>query len=225
MRIIINAMLAVTSIFISTASYGQEAKFGVNTSYRTTFTSGINNYNPTLSYIPSIGFNLQLSQSKHSIASLYSEFNFVSTNIDAYYDIKNLFKGNVYSYLYSFELPLMLDIKLGRAFHIRAGGYMDLLLDADTDYVGAHYNGYGEAYQIDYNYFDYGFAVGCGFSFNQISLDFRYRYSLTDITHYHSPSPFFKGARTESFEFSISYFFNLSKPKSSNRQVRVIHVF
>lgn len=113
--------------------------------------------------------------------ALQPEFAYSTKGAVVDYQLENVFSGEVSYNLSYFELPIILQIRLGKIFQIEGGAYASILLNADFDYDGTFTSGFGELSDSALNELDYGAVGGVSFYLKRLALSLRYYYGLQTL--------------------------------------------
>ena len=155
------------------------------------------------------GFNLGAAMktplSRH--LSLQNELVFAKKGGSITYITNQFYTGKVRYNLYYLDLPILLKVRLGRAFHFMGGYQGSLLLDATIDYVDPYVIGFAELDQSELNSWDHSIVTGISFEGLKRSLGIRVTYGLTDVAKSDYANTFLGDAKNISIQFCFTRYF------------------
>lgn len=190
---------------------GQYGKTGIKFGSGISTFQSLDNGDTDFRYTPSIGMSFKFSRARWARVAVQTELYYTKKGARGFYNIDNLFVGDVRFNLHYLEAPIILNLKAGPLFQFEVGVYGSLLLDSDFDFSGAFFTGFGEVDQVNLNDFDYGIVMGFGVSIPRGSISFRYQYGFNDVQSNNQVFPYLSGARNGTFTISISRFFGFRR--------------
>ncbi|WP_172435938.1 porin family protein [Sediminicola luteus] len=158
-------------------------------------------------FSPTFGLAAKFSNSLRETVSVQTELNYIMKGTLASYGLNNVYLGDIRFNLHYLEVPLMLNLKMGHAFHFTVGGYGAILLAADYDYRGTFSGGWGPLQRGDFQDFDFGSVLGFGFGIPRGSIQFLWKQGLQDISGTQTADTFLAGARNSVFMVSFTRYF------------------
>jgi len=166
---------------------------------------------PNYKFSPSVGVAIKFRDEFKRKAYLQTELYYIRKGTITSYGIDNIYLGDVRYNLHYVEMPIMVNVKLGRAFQVEAGGYGSALIGSDFDFRGTFFNGYGGIDDRSLNKWDYGLVLGFGFSLPRRTVSLRYYHGLADISTDMAGDTFLDGATNGTFQISFVRFFGNKK--------------
>lgn len=122
--------------------------------------------------------------------------------------ITNLYyTGKVRYNLYYMDIPLLLKVRLGKAFHLLGGYQGSLLLDANIDYVDPYLVGFAELDKDGLNSWDNSLVAGISLGGRRRSFDVRLSYGLNDVAKSSYANTFLGDAKNVSIQFCFTRYF------------------
>ncbi|MDY8134318.1 porin family protein [Aquimarina sp. 2201CG5-10] len=197
--------------FLSITTYGQYGKVGIKFGSGISTFQSLDNGDTNFKYTPSVGISFKFSKNQLEKVALQTELYYTKKGASAFYNINNLFVGDVRFNLHYIEAPILLNLKAGRLFQFEAGVYGSLLLDSDFDFNGTFFTGLGDINEVNLNDIDYGIVLGFGVSIPRGTISFRYQHGLNDVHNNNLAFPYLDGARNGTFTVSISRFFGFKR--------------
>jgi len=153
----------------------------------------------------SIGGALKVSLNRH--VSLQNELVFSKKGGRVTYLTNHLYTGDVRYNLYYMDVPLLLKVKLGRAFHLIGGYQGSLLLDANIDYVDPYVIGFAELDESELNSWDNSLVAGFSIGGKKRAFDIRLSYGLNNVAKSDYANTFLGDAKNISIQFCFTRYF------------------
>lgn len=179
-------------------------KFGLRTG---TSLSKLNNVNEETDFRFgfSLGGALEVPISRKVI--LHNELVFSKKGGSITYLTNLYYMGKVRYNLYYMDIPLLLKVKVGKAFYLVGGYQGSLLLDANIDYVDPYLVGFAELDKSGLNSWDNSLVAGIAVGGRKRSFDVRLAYSLADVAKSSYANTFLGDARNVSIQFCFIRYF------------------
>ena len=191
---------------LSTKSTAQ-AKIGLKLGPSFSVFKNLDVGNPKYKFSPSVGMAVKFKDEYKRKAYLQTEFYYIRKGTTASYGIDNAYLGDVRYNLHYVEMPVLVNVRLGRALQVELGGYGSALIGSSFDFRGTFFNGHGGIDDSSLNNWDYGLVLGFGFSLPKRTISFRYYHGLADISSDMTGDTFLDGATNGTLQISLVRFF------------------